>query len=44
MRVTAVRGPYLLIRVRPTRLEAVSARHGLTNDTTTWRPVVLDLP
>ena len=39
------RGPdYLLIRVRPIRLEVVSARHGLTNDPTTWRPVVLDIP
>jgi general stress protein 26 len=35
---------YLLIRVRPTRLEVVSPRHGLTNDPRTWRPVVLDMP
>jgi hypothetical protein len=44
MRVTAARGPCLLIRVRPTRLEAVSARHGLNSDPATSRPVVLDLP
>jgi len=35
---------YLLIRVRPTRLEVVSPRHGLVNDPVTWRPVVVDLP
>lgn len=35
---------YLLIRVHPSRLEIVSPRHGLTNDPTTLRPVVLDLP
>jgi len=34
---------YLLIRVRPTRLEIVSDSHGLSNDPQTWRPVVLDL-
>ena len=35
---------YLLIRVRPTRLEVVSPRHGLGHDPRTWRPVILDLP
>jgi len=35
---------YLLIRVRPTRLEVVSPRHGLVNDPVTWRPVTADLP
>lgn len=35
---------YLLIRVRPTRLEVVSPRHGLVNDPKTWRPVLLDMP
>jgi general stress protein 26 len=35
---------YLLIRVRPTRLELVSPRHRLMNDPKTWRPVILDLP
>ena len=35
---------YVLIRVHPSRLEVVSPRHGLTNDPTTWRPVVVDLP
>jgi general stress protein 26 len=34
---------YLLIRVRPIRLEIVSERHGMTNDPVTWRPVVVDL-
>ena len=35
---------YLLLRVRPTRLEVVSARRGLRNDPETWRPVMLDVP
>lgn len=35
---------YLLIRVRPTRLEVVSPRHGLVNDPTTWRPILVDMP
>ena len=39
------RGPdFLLLRMRPFRLEVVSPRHGLVNDPRTWRPVVLDLP
>lgn len=38
-------GPdFLLIAVRPFRLEISSPRHGLMNDSTTWRPVVLDIP
>jgi general stress protein 26 len=35
---------YLLIRVRPTRLEVVSPRHGLVNDPKTWRPVIVNMP
>ena len=35
---------FLLIEVRPFRLEISSSRHGLLNDTETWRPVVLDIP
>jgi general stress protein 26 len=39
------RGPdFLLFEVRPFRLEVSSPRHKLTNDPTTWRPVILDLP
>lgn len=38
-------GPdFLLIEVRPFRLEISSPRHGLQNDTRTWRPVSLDIP
>ena len=38
-------GPdFLLIEVRPFRLEISSPRHGLENDTRTWRPVSLDIP
>ena len=33
---------YLLIRVKPRRLEIVSDRHGLTSDPETWRPVILE--
>lgn len=35
---------YLLIRVRPFRIEISSPRHHLMNDPVTWRPVILDLP
>jgi general stress protein 26 len=35
---------YLLLRVRPSRLEVVSARRGMRNDPKTWRPVIIDLP
>jgi general stress protein 26 len=35
---------YLLIRVRPARLEVVSARAGFQNDPRTWRPAWIDLP
>jgi general stress protein 26 len=35
---------YLLIRVRPERLELSSERHGLLNDAVTWRPVIVELP
>jgi general stress protein 26 len=35
---------FMLIRVRPTRLEVVSPRHGLVNDPKTWRPVLLEMP
>lgn len=33
---------YLLIRVRPLRLEAVSEAHGLSNDPRTWQPVIVN--
>jgi general stress protein 26 len=37
------RGPdYLLIRVRPLRLEVVSEPHGLPGDPLTWRAAVVD--
>ena len=35
---------YLLLRVRPTRLEVVSVRRGMRNDPQTWRPMILDIP
>lgn len=35
---------FLLVRVRPSRLEVVSPRHGLLNDPGTWRPVLVDMP
>jgi len=35
---------FVLIRVRPSRLEVVSDAHGLRGDTRTWRPVTLELP
>jgi len=35
---------YLLIRVRPTRLEISSERHGLRNDPASWRPVIVTFP
>lgn len=35
---------YVLIRVRPSRLEISSPAHGMANDPQTWRPVVIDLP
>lgn len=35
---------YLLIRVKPSRLEVISFAHGLTGDPQTWRPAILDLP
>jgi general stress protein 26 len=34
---------YLLIRVRPERLEVVSPERGILNDATTWRPATVDL-
>ncbi len=34
---------YLLIRVKPSRLEIVDTARGLSSDPNTWRPVVLDL-
>lgn len=38
------RGPdYLLIRVRPTRLEIVSAKHGIATAPDAWAPAILDL-
>jgi len=35
---------YMLLRVKPSRLEVVSVRRGVTNDPKTWRPVTVDLP
>lgn len=35
---------YLLLRVKPTRLEITSEAHGLTNDPQSWLPVIIDLP
>jgi general stress protein 26 len=35
---------YLLLRVRPLRLEVVSTRRGMRNDPKTWRPVIVELP
>jgi general stress protein 26 len=35
---------YLLLRVKPSRLEVVSTRRGMRNDPQTWRPVILELP
>jgi general stress protein 26 len=35
---------YLLLRVRPSRLEVVSARRGMRSDPKNWRPVIVDLP
>jgi len=35
---------YLLLRVKPSRLEVVSAQRGMGNDPKTWRPVIVDLP
>jgi PPOX class probable F420-dependent enzyme len=34
---------YVLIRVRPRRLEIVSTKHHLLNDPVTWRPVAIEL-
>ena len=35
---------YMLIRIRPTRLEVSSERHGISNDAVTWRPVLVPVP
>ena len=35
---------FVLIRVRPSRLEVVSDTHGLPGDSRTWRPVTLEFP
>jgi len=35
---------FVLIRARPSRIEIVSARHGVESDPVTWRPTTLDLP
>ncbi len=35
---------YVLLRVTPSRLEIVSPRHKLINDSLTWRPVAVSLP
>jgi len=37
------RGPdFVLLKVRPRRLEIVSQNHGLINDPKTWRPVAIE--
>jgi PPOX class probable F420-dependent enzyme len=35
---------YLLLQVKPSRVEVVSVRRGVNNDPKTWRPVSVDLP
>ena len=35
---------FVLLRVTPTRLEIVSPRHKLINDSLTWRPVTVTIP
>jgi len=35
---------YMLIRIRPTRLEISSERHGISNDAVTWRPMLVPMP
>lgn len=35
---------YLLIEVRPTRMEVVSPGHGITGDSLTWRPPSVPFP
>lgn len=35
---------YLLIRVKPSRLEVVSMKRGINNDAVNWRPVSVELP
>jgi len=35
---------YVLLRVKPSRLEVVSTRRGINNDPKTWRPVTVNLP
>ena len=38
------RRDFLLVEVRPTRLEVVSPAHGIVGDSLTWRPPSLALP
>lgn len=35
---------YLLVRIRPRRLEVVSPAHQLLNDPVTWRPPMIEFP
>jgi general stress protein 26 len=35
---------FLLIKVKPSRLEVVSQRRGINNDPSNWRPASVDLP
>ena len=35
---------YQLLRVKPSRLEVVNVRRGITNDPKTWLPVIIDVP
>lgn len=44
VRKTIAQDEFVLVHVRPRRLEMVSYAHGLTNDPKTMRPVILELP
>jgi len=35
---------YQLLRVKPSRLEVVSVRRGISNDPKTWLPIIIDVP
>lgn len=35
---------YMLLRVKPSRMEVVSVRRGVNNDPKTWRPVSVEVP
>lgn len=40
----ATGGDFILIRIRPSRIEVVSPAHKLANDSLTWRPVSVAVP